>query len=314
MFTIRTATAALTIALAVVAAPAHADEGDPDYVAICLDAHPGAVAAVDVTDGNDTVCVDSLWVPSEGDDTYLWVGADVDEEIVLAGAGNTGDGIVKPDPGIDTLSLADWSVPLVETYSDNGVGGLFGVRVVNIDNPEVVRYTDHDDVIGDPNLCSRMGSYDDSGASISLYTGLGADTVQCTLGDIFTEGGDDTIVGVADGMAVDAGAGDDTVTGDGTADEIDLGSGDDTANVVDGGADVVEGGAGTDTVDASADDVLTGVEVARRVTVATPPAVTQPVAVAPQQAAAAPQKGKHKHHKKGSCKKHGHKHSKHHKN
>ena len=309
MFTIRTATAALSIALAVVAAPAHADEGDPTPVETCLAAHPGAVAAADVTDENDTVCVDTVLIPSAGDDTYLWVGADLDDEVVL-----TGKGTFKPDPGTDTLSLADWSVPLVETYADNGYGGILGVRVVNIDSPEVVRYTDFDDVIGDPNLCPRMGAYDGSVTPISHYTGLGADTVRCTIGNIFTEGGDDTIVGVSDGTAIDAGSGDDTVTGDGTADVIDLGAGDDTADVTDGGADVVEGGTGTDTVDASEDDVLTGVEVARRVTAAKPPAVTQPVAAAPQQAAAAPQKGKgkHKHHKKGSCKKHGHKHSKHH--
>lgn len=314
MNTVRTAIAALAAAavgLVTVASPATADEETkPSPVDLCLDRHPGAVPAEGVTPGNDLVCVERTFIPSEGDDTYLWVGADTNGAVILRGTLDRYS--IVPDPGTDTLSLADWTVPLVETYTESGVGGLFGIRITAIDSPEVIRYTDFDDVIGDPNVCARMGGYTGGVVPISHYTGLGADTVQCTVGNIFTEGDDDTILGVTDGAAVFAGTGNDTVTGDGTSDHIDLGAGDDRAFVRDGGVDAVMGGAGVDTVVASRDDRLSAVEFARYPAVATP---APPKSPKPPRCGHSHEKhhkhahGKHHRHGKGK----GHSHMKHHK-
>lgn len=222
----------------------------------CLAETVGSVQADAVTEGPDVVCVESRLVESLGDDTYLWVGADTDNSIVLRGSG-------LPDRGADTLSLARWSRGLVERYDAAGVGGIFGVRIKNVADPETVVYTDFNDTIGDLNLCSRLAGDGTETTQISLYLGLGADTVNCVLGSIFTEGGDDTVVGVTTGAAVQAGPGADDVSGDPGADTIMLGPGPDSADVVGQGPDNVNGGLGFDTVAASSGDTVTSAEVVR---------------------------------------------------
>lgn len=247
-----TLAAVAAIGFTVLATPASAEEPNPQAIQDCLDRHPEAVMAQAVTEGNDLVCVRDKVLPSPGDDTYLWVGADVDEDIILRGNS-------EADPGVDTLSLADWTLPLIETYNEVGHGGLFGVRVIAVDDPEVVRYTALNDVIGDPNLCGRVGG--PNVPDLALHTGGGADTVRCTFANIFTEGGDDVVIGVEQNVTVNAGAGDDKVIGDAGADTITLGTGNDRAFVEWGGADVVKAGAGDDTVWATRKDTVRSAQV-----------------------------------------------------
>lgn len=222
--------------------PANAETSSA--VDACLANHPGAVTYDAVTSGNDLVCVDTDAVGSEGDDTYFWVGVDENPDTVLVA--------VNPayDPGNDTLSLADWSHGFDESWGFYGVHYL-GTVVENID------YTAHDDVVGDANACDNLSG----SAGVTFNTGLGADLVQCVVGTINTQGGDDTIVGVTLNATANAGGGNDTVTGDAGADAINLGSGNDSAYVVGKGVDTVSGGTGTDVVTASSNDVVTSATV-----------------------------------------------------
>lgn len=244
--------AAAAVALAgVPVGAASADETGPsEAVTTCLAAHPDAVAWDAVTDGNDLVCVDTLRKPSAGDDTYLWVGADVDTAMVLRSWG------YAEDFGHDTLSLADWSTGYVDQYDENGRGGMFGVRVIGVE-VEQVDYTAHDDSIGWLPACSGVTA----SAGVQFNLGDGNDTVNCVAGIISAGPGDDRLVGISHGTILDAGPGDDIVTGDGDADDIVLGDGADVAYVEDGTedgavADLVDAGEGDDVVYADRADVV----------------------------------------------------------
>lgn len=235
----------MAIGLAAILAPTPANAAPLDD---CL-AQPGRVAATAVTDQNDAVCLgpDDERVASEGDDTYFWVEGDTNG---LYPQGFTpGDPSSEIDPGYDTLSLSDWSTAYVDPAN-----GMFGVSVWFV--PDAVTYTDFDDVVGNPNACGSLTSSND----MEFRTGLGADTVQCMTGNIFTQGDDDTIIGVTLDSTANGGGGDDLVTGDAGADEIVLGPGDDIARVRNGGVDLVRGGAGFDTVRASKNDRMRNIE------------------------------------------------------
>lgn len=246
----RILTALAFIAAAFTASPAVADETEPsihsDAVLACLAAHPGAITfdlVQPAEQSNDVVCVDEEFVGSLGDDTYLWVGADLDPKMELRGD--------QTDAGQDTLSLADWTHGYVETE-----GGMFGVRYFAA-VPETVRYTEFADVVGFRDACAGLTE----SSNINFITGAGADLVQCITGNIFTGVGDDVIFGVTLDTYANAGPGADRVIGDAGADQIFLGSGPDVARVEGGGSDVVLGGAGKDVVYASRNDTVTSARI-----------------------------------------------------
>lgn len=251
-------TAAATLAAATALLPTPATAA-PD-VDGCLAARPGAVTADAVTPGDDVVCLPSGTerVPSEGDDTYLWVG---DEAGELRPA--TNPDTAQPwydDPGVDTLSLELWD----GAWTDGD--RMFGVRVhFPVDG---LRLTEHADTFGRADVCDRLTS----NTGFLIDAGAGDDLVQCVTGQITTGEGSDTVVGVTLGTTVDTGAGGDHVIGDGDADSISLGSGDDTADVVAGAVDEVYGGTGTDVVQASRNDLLFSARM-----VAAPAPAPQPV-------------------------------------
>jgi Ca2+-binding RTX toxin-like protein len=226
-----TALIAPSLAIATVGPATAASQSSPAVTA-CLAAHSGAVTWDQVGDGDDTVCVDTTVTASPGDDRYYWVGADTDPAIQLRPL--VGSSIERDqDPGNDTLSLADWSQPWVDQYNAIGYGGMFGVRVWLV--PDTVVYTNHNDVVGDPNGCGRLTSSN----TMHFEFGAGDDTVNCITGWIDGGTGNDRILGVTLGSTAVGGEGDDYITGDADADLIDAGTGNDIIEIVGGDTDEV---------------------------------------------------------------------------
>lgn len=240
---------------------------DP-LVTQCLEAHPGAVVSTAVTEAADTVCVGNGQgvYRSPGDDTYLWVGGDLDPTSMLWTGGTAW---IDPAPnaptwtaddGYDTMSLADWGSGYTEVFNDNGSGGFFGRSIVDVDAWTTTNYADS---VGNPNLCAQWTDGPAGGFDFGLSTGDGDDTVSCFGGNIDAGAGDDTVTGASYGAVVSTGEGNDTVQDVSRQAQVNTGAGDDhivsiaTGVVTTGdGNDDVTGTGGTSTVNTGAGNDL----------------------------------------------------------
>lgn len=224
---------ALGLAPLAVTATAHADTPVSQAVQDCLIAHPGAVIWDQVTEGDDSVCVDQMVRPSPGNDTYIWVGAEQSTEKVSA-LTTEAPGQILDDPGSDTVSLVDWTFGYDDAMSYSGPGawtGLTGrLAYGGFTLPETVIFTPYDDLIlgFDPGYATGDGTCRAYGyTATAVYdTGDGADKILCMTGNFYMGPGDDYV----------------SSTDDGTGDVIDAGTGNDVIDVLGGGTDEVDPG------------------------------------------------------------------------
>jgi len=250
--TLLNATAVLAIAGAATALGA--TSASATTVDECLASHPGAVVGWETTPGNDVVCVDSAYQPSEGNDLIFWVPSDES-----TGTFNKNQNFGS-DPGNDTLSLADWKGPWTEDWNSAPIHAshFSGVRVFK-PGIETVRLTSFSDTFGDhPDACVGTQPGDPQPVpNYTVYSLTGDDYLSCVVGGYYYTGtGADTvnITTTFSNAVVQTGDGGDLVLGSAGSDSITLGDGADVARVTKGSVDTVRGGNGADKVYASSND------------------------------------------------------------